>query len=62
MTTVGLVLHGERAHAAELAREIAAWLLTRGHRVVLPEEDAATAGIEGGIDAERPRCWRPTSC
>jgi NAD+ kinase len=53
VTTVGLVVHGERAQAAELAREIAAWLLERGQRVVLPEEDAARAGLEGGVDEAR---------
>jgi NAD+ kinase len=53
MSTVGLVIHGERIQAGELAREIAAWLLERGHRVVLPDEDAARAGLEGGVDSSR---------
>ena len=53
MTTVGMVVHGERAQAADLAREIAAWSLARGHRVVLPEEDATRARLEGGVASER---------
>ena len=61
MTTVGMVVHGERAQAAELAREIAAWLLARGHRVVLPEEDAARARLEGRRGARAARSSRPTS-
>jgi NAD+ kinase len=53
VTTVGLVVHGDRRQAGDLACEIAAWLLARGHRVVLPAEDAARAGLEGGVDPSR---------
>jgi NAD+ kinase len=43
--TIGLVLHHERRQAAELAREIAAWLLASGHSVRLPRHDAELAGL-----------------
>jgi NAD+ kinase len=45
VSAVGLVLHHEREQAAELAREIAAWLLSAGHQVRLPRTDAALAGL-----------------
>lgn len=51
MSTAALVLHHERAQAAELAREMAAWLLAHGHEVRLPLTDAAMAGLpEHGCD------------
>ena len=45
MSVVALVLHHERALAAELARDTAAWLLAAGHEVRLPRDDAALAGL-----------------
>lgn len=45
MSTVGLVVHEHRQEAADLAREAAAWLLERGHRVRLPKADADTVGL-----------------
>jgi NAD+ kinase len=40
-----MVLHHERAHAAELARDAAEWLLAAGHEVRLPRPDADIAGL-----------------
>jgi NAD+ kinase len=45
VATVGFVLHHERAQAAELAAEAAAWLLANGHGVRLPQPDADIAGL-----------------
>jgi NAD+ kinase len=45
VSTVGLVLHHERDQAAELARDIAKWLLAAGHQVRLPRPDAELAGL-----------------
>lgn len=45
MTAIGLVLHHERAQAAELAREAVAWLVDAGHKVRLPHTDAEIAGL-----------------
>lgn len=45
MTAIGLVLHHERAQAAELARDAAEWLLAAGHEVRLPRPDADIAGL-----------------
>ncbi|MGQ0830364.1 MAG: NAD(+)/NADH kinase [Microthrixaceae bacterium] len=45
MSVVGLVVHHERGHAAELARDLAAWLLERGHEVRLPRPDAELSGL-----------------
>jgi len=51
MASVGIVLHHEREHAAELAQDAAGWLVDRGHEVRLPHRDAAIAGLAGmGID------------
>ncbi len=54
MTAIGMVLHHERAQAAELARDTAAWLLESGHEVRLPHHDAALAGLpaQGCDEAE----------
>jgi NAD+ kinase len=41
-----MVLHHERAQAAELAREAAAWLLAAGHQVRLPRDDAKLAALD----------------
>jgi NAD+ kinase len=51
---VGLVLHHQRAEAATVARDAAAWLAERGHTVELPEPDAALAGME---DRGSPDDW-----
>jgi NAD+ kinase len=45
VTAVGLILHHERAQAADLARDVAAWLLAAGHEVRLPDDDATFAGL-----------------
>ena len=45
MTAIGLVLHHERAQAAQLAREACEWLVDAGHKVRLPQEDADIAEL-----------------
>jgi NAD+ kinase len=45
MAVVGMILHHGREHAAELARDAAAWLGERGHEVRLPLRDAGVAGL-----------------
>jgi NAD+ kinase len=40
-----VIVHPERAHASELARDAAAWLGERGHEVRLPLRDAVVAGL-----------------
>jgi len=45
VTTVGLVVHLERAEAASLARAAVAWLVERDHTVRLPADDAAKLGL-----------------
>ena len=45
MAVVGMILHHQREHAAELARDAATWLAERGHEVRLPLRDAAIAGL-----------------
>ncbi|MGE3620481.1 MAG: NAD(+)/NADH kinase [Acidimicrobiia bacterium] len=45
MSAVGLVLHHEREQAAELARELTAWLAARGHEVRLPVGDATVSDL-----------------
>ena len=45
MAAVGFVLHHERSQAADLAAEVAAWLLGEGHEVRLPRPDADLAGL-----------------
>ena len=44
MTVAGIILHHERAHAAELAIDAIAWLEDRGHEVRLPVQDAGLVG------------------
>jgi NAD+ kinase len=51
MAVVALVVHHERAEAAEVALDVADWLLELGHRVQLPADDAARIG--------RPELGRP---
>lgn len=46
MAAVGIILHHERAHAAELVREAVAWLTERGHEVRLPVTDAGIADLK----------------
>jgi NAD+ kinase len=45
MASIGLVVHPDRPRAAELARELADWLLADGHDVRLPPDDAVAAGL-----------------
>ncbi len=45
MAVIGIIVHHERAQAAELARDAAAWLIERGHEVRLPLRDAGIAGL-----------------
>lgn len=52
MSAVGLVVHHEREQAVELARDIAAWLLERGHEVRLPPTDAELADLPAHVCAE----------
>jgi NAD+ kinase len=44
MTAFGIILHHERAQAAELAGDAVAWLEERGHEVRLPVQDAGLIG------------------
>ncbi len=46
MTKVGLVAHGRRAEARDLARELAAGLGARGVSVRVPAQDAPDLGLE----------------
>jgi NAD+ kinase len=46
MVTVGIVLHGERDRAAEIALDLATWLQDRGHEVRLPAADAKRTGLD----------------
>ncbi len=45
MAAIGFVLHHERKQAADLAAEVAEWLLAAGHTVYLPRPDADIAGL-----------------
>jgi len=54
VSKVGLVLHHQREEAANVTRDVAAWLGERGHTVELPEADAALAGLE---DRGVPEEW-----
>lgn len=45
MAAIALVVHPARPRAAELARELAAWLLGGGHDVRLTDDDAVAAGL-----------------
>src|SRR5262245_61748742 len=45
MAVVGMILHHERAQAAELARDATDWLAERGHEVRLPLRDAGIADL-----------------
>lgn len=54
MSTIGFVLHLERALAAELATSAAAWLEAQGHEVRLPVADADLVGRAGqGVPDDR---------
>jgi NAD+ kinase len=44
VTVAGIILHHERAQAAELALDAVAWLEDRGHEVRLPVQDAGLVG------------------
>jgi NAD+ kinase len=53
VAVVALVVHEERAQAAELARTAASWLEERGHEVRLPKPDADIVGLSArGVGAE----------
>lgn len=52
MATVGMVIHAARPQAVELARDAAAWLAERGHRVRVPEADADATGLTPWACAE----------
>jgi NAD+ kinase len=45
VATVGLIVHEHRPEAADLAREAARWLTSRGHSVRLPKDDAENVGL-----------------
>ncbi len=45
MSVIGLVVHHERGQAADLAHEIASWLVARGHEVRIPRSEADLAGL-----------------
>lgn len=45
MARVALVVHGARARAVEMARDVIHWLSERGHEVRLPAADAETSGL-----------------
>ena len=45
MSRVGLFVHGGRADAAALGRTVAAWLVDRGHEVVVDAHEAALLGL-----------------
>ena len=46
MVTVGFVLHGERDRAVDIARDVGAWLLERGHEIRLPVDDAKRVQLD----------------
>lgn len=53
MVTAGLILHGARDQAAEIAADLAGWLVDRGHEVRMPTSDAEHAGLPDlGLPAE----------
>jgi NAD+ kinase len=52
MVVIGMILHHERAQAAELARDAVEWLGERGHEVRLPLRDAGIADLAGHGCAE----------
>jgi NAD+ kinase len=45
MAEIGLIVHLGREEAAAQARELAGWLTAEGHRVRVPPDDAAMAGL-----------------
>jgi NAD+ kinase len=52
MATVGMVIHTARPAAVEHARDTAAWLAERGHRVRVPDVDADATGLTAWACAE----------
>jgi NAD+ kinase len=51
MAVIALVVHQDRPHAAEVAREVSKWLREGGHEVRLTRDDALAAGLdELGVD------------
>jgi len=49
MAAVGLVCHGLRAQALELACATGDWLVARGHEVRVLEDDARAAGLKAWV-------------
>jgi NAD+ kinase len=45
MAIVGMIVHRERAQAAELARQAIEWLTERGHEIRVSAQDAGPAGL-----------------
>jgi NAD+ kinase len=45
VTIVTLVVHNQRANAADLAKAASTWLLEHGHEVRMPEDDAEAVGL-----------------
>src|SRR5262245_37070800 len=52
MAVIGMIIHHERAQAAELARDAVGWLAERGHDVRLPLRDAGIADLADHVCAE----------
>ena len=46
---VGLLVHGGRPDAHELALEVCRWLADRGHKVVLATDESALLGLESFV-------------
>lgn len=46
MAAFGLTVHPDRSAAWDVARELATWLVDRGHEVRLAHDDAVWAGLE----------------
>lgn len=52
MSSFGFLLHTERELAAELGRDLSAWLLERGHEVRFLDRDARRLGRSDGFGAD----------
>ena len=54
MAEVALIVHPDRPEAVRIARETAAWLGERGHRVRLAQNDAEAIGLaDAGVPPEK---------
>jgi NAD+ kinase len=51
MTLVVITVHQARPEALRLARDLSAWLIGEGHRVVASADDVAAVGPDAGIEA-----------